>query len=121
VSVPLFENKPERCPLGHLWPGKAQVSWTPCICDRPGKRPGVAAAWDTSESHATAATTTSGRQCSSSHRTTAGTGPLPAGWRGERPDRGRDTDRRAAARGSPPHLAAVADIVHHEDMWQLCS
>jgi len=34
VSVSLFENKPERCPFGHeLWPGKAQVSWTPCICE----------------------------------------------------------------------------------------
>jgi hypothetical protein len=33
VSVSLFENKPESCPFGHqLWPGKAQVSWTPCLC-----------------------------------------------------------------------------------------
>ena len=33
MPVSLFENKPEYCPLGHqLWPGKAQVSWTPCIC-----------------------------------------------------------------------------------------
>ncbi len=30
----MFENKPERCPFGHrLWPGKCQVSWTPCICE----------------------------------------------------------------------------------------
>jgi len=29
----MFENKPEHCPYGHpLWPGKRQVSWTPCIC-----------------------------------------------------------------------------------------
>ena len=27
----LFENKPGSCTFGHeLWPGKAQVSWTPC-------------------------------------------------------------------------------------------
>jgi hypothetical protein len=33
VPVSLFENKPECCPFGHqLWPGKAQVSWTPWIC-----------------------------------------------------------------------------------------
>jgi hypothetical protein len=33
VSASLFENNPERCPFGHqLWPGMAQVSWTPCIC-----------------------------------------------------------------------------------------
>ena len=33
MSASLFENKPENCPLGHqLWPGKAQVSWQPCIC-----------------------------------------------------------------------------------------
>jgi hypothetical protein len=34
MSAFLFENKPERCPFGHeLWPGKAQVSWKPCICE----------------------------------------------------------------------------------------
>ena len=34
VSVSLFENKPESCPFGHqLWPGKAQVSGTPCLCE----------------------------------------------------------------------------------------
>jgi hypothetical protein len=34
LPVSLFENKPERCPFGHeLWLGKAQVSWTPCICE----------------------------------------------------------------------------------------
>ena len=34
MSACLFENKPESCPFGHqLWPGKAQVSWTPCICE----------------------------------------------------------------------------------------
>jgi hypothetical protein len=33
MSASLFENKSECCPAGHqLWPGKAQVSWTPCIC-----------------------------------------------------------------------------------------
>jgi len=33
VSASLFANKPECCPFGHqLWPGKAQVSWKPCIC-----------------------------------------------------------------------------------------
>ena len=33
MSASLFENKPECCPFGHnLWPGKAQVSWKPCIC-----------------------------------------------------------------------------------------
>ena len=33
MPVSMFENKPERCPYGHpLWPGKCQVSWTPCIC-----------------------------------------------------------------------------------------
>ena len=33
MSASLFENKPEHCPFGHnLWPGKAQVSWKPCIC-----------------------------------------------------------------------------------------
>ena len=33
VPASLFENKPESCPFGHqLWPGKAQVSWTPGIC-----------------------------------------------------------------------------------------
>ena len=34
MPVSLFENKPEYCPFGHqLWPGEAQVSWTPCICE----------------------------------------------------------------------------------------
>ena len=34
MPVSLFENKPERCPFGHqLWPGMAQVSWTPCLCE----------------------------------------------------------------------------------------
>jgi hypothetical protein len=34
MSVSLFENKPESCPFGHqLWPGKAQVSWTLCLCE----------------------------------------------------------------------------------------
>ena len=34
MPVSLFENKPECCPFGHqLWPGRAQVSWTPCICE----------------------------------------------------------------------------------------
>ena len=36
VQVPasLFENKPGCCPFGYqLWPGKAQVSWKPCICE----------------------------------------------------------------------------------------
>jgi hypothetical protein len=33
MPVSMFENKPESCPFGHqLWPGKCQVSWTPCIC-----------------------------------------------------------------------------------------
>ena len=33
MPVSMFENKPQRCPFGHqLWPGKAQVSWQPCIC-----------------------------------------------------------------------------------------
>ena len=51
MPVSLFENKPESCPFGHqLWPGKAQVSWTPCLCEpgpgggrarpRHGTRPG---------------------------------------------------------------------------------
>jgi hypothetical protein len=34
VALPsrIFENKPESCPFGHQpWPGKAQVSWTPCL------------------------------------------------------------------------------------------
>ena len=80
VSVSLFENKPECCPFGHqLWPGKAQVSWTPCICRPAREAAGPAAAWDTSGSPATAATTSSGRRCSSSRRTTAGTGRSPAG------------------------------------------
>ena len=31
MPVSLFENKPRCCPFVHqLWPGKAQVSWTPC-------------------------------------------------------------------------------------------
>jgi hypothetical protein len=30
----MFENKPEYCPFGHqLWPGRAQVSWKPCLCE----------------------------------------------------------------------------------------
>ena len=34
MSASLFENKPQCCPFGHqLWPGKAQVSWKPCICE----------------------------------------------------------------------------------------
>ncbi len=33
MLVSLFDNKPECCPFGHdLWPGKARVSWKPCIC-----------------------------------------------------------------------------------------
>ena len=50
MPVSLFENKPECCPFGHqLWPGKAQVSWKPCICAAgPGSRRRAAAAWDTS-------------------------------------------------------------------------
>jgi len=39
---------------------------------------------------------------------------------GERPDPGRDPDRRAAAHRSTTHLVAVAGIVHREDLWQLC-
>ena len=42
---------------------------------------GAAAAWGTSESPATAAMTSSGRRCSSSRPTTAGTGRFPAGRR----------------------------------------
>jgi hypothetical protein len=43
-AASLFENKPESCPSGHqLWPGKAQVSWTPCVCE-PARE--AAAAWD---------------------------------------------------------------------------
>jgi len=34
MPVSLFENKPECCPFGHRpWSGKAQVSWTLCICE----------------------------------------------------------------------------------------
>jgi hypothetical protein len=34
MSASLFENKPQCCSFGHeLWPGKAQVSWKPCICE----------------------------------------------------------------------------------------
>ncbi len=35
MPVPLFENKPERCPFGHsLAPGMPQkISWLPCICE----------------------------------------------------------------------------------------
>ena len=34
MPASLFENKPGSCPFGHqLWPGKAQVSWTPCLCE----------------------------------------------------------------------------------------
>jgi hypothetical protein len=34
MSASVFENEPESCPFGHqLWPGKAQVSWTPCLCE----------------------------------------------------------------------------------------
>ena len=34
MPVSMFENKPEYCPFGHqLWPGKAQVSWKPCLCE----------------------------------------------------------------------------------------
>lgn len=33
VPVSIFEHKPEYCPFGHqLWPGRAQVSWKPCVC-----------------------------------------------------------------------------------------
>jgi len=34
MSVPLFANRPERCPFGHsLARGKPQrVGWTPCVC-----------------------------------------------------------------------------------------
>jgi hypothetical protein len=33
MLVSLFENKSECCPFDHqLWPGRAQVSWKPCIC-----------------------------------------------------------------------------------------
>jgi hypothetical protein len=33
MPASLFENKPKSCPFGHqLWPGKAQVSWTPSLC-----------------------------------------------------------------------------------------
>jgi hypothetical protein len=36
VFVSMFDHKPERCPFGHsLWPGRAQVSWQPCLL-RPG-------------------------------------------------------------------------------------
>jgi len=34
MPVSMFENKPECCPFGHqLWPGRAQVSWKPCLCE----------------------------------------------------------------------------------------
>ena len=39
---------------------------------------------------------------------------------GERPDPGRDTDCRAAARGSTTPSGCRRCIVHHEDLWQLC-
>jgi len=33
VPVSIFEHKPEYCSFGHkLWPGRAQVSWKPCVC-----------------------------------------------------------------------------------------
>ena len=33
-AASLLENKAESCPSGHqLWPGKAQVSWTRCVCE----------------------------------------------------------------------------------------
>ena len=39
--------------------------------------------------------------------------------RGERPDPGRDIAARRLA-GARPYLAAVAGIVHREDLWRLC-
>ena len=34
MSVSLFENKSESCPFVHQpWPGRAQVSWTPCLSE----------------------------------------------------------------------------------------
>jgi hypothetical protein len=34
MPVPLFDNRPERCPFGHdLGPGRVQVGWSPCICE----------------------------------------------------------------------------------------
>ena len=41
-------------------------------------------------------------------------------WWGERADPGRGADCGPAAGGSAAHLAAVAGIVHREDLWQLC-
>ena len=34
MPVPLFANRPQRCPYGHsLTPGMPQkISWLPCIC-----------------------------------------------------------------------------------------
>jgi len=35
MPVPLFANRPERCPFGHsLARGKPQrIGWKPCLCD----------------------------------------------------------------------------------------
>ncbi len=44
VPVSLFEHKPTTCPYGHaLGPGRAWVSWTPCICT-PARETAVKAA-----------------------------------------------------------------------------
>jgi hypothetical protein len=41
MPVSMFDHKPDRCPFGHsLWPGKAQVSWQPCLCAPARERTG---------------------------------------------------------------------------------
>jgi hypothetical protein len=76
---------------------------------RPGRLPGVVAAWDTSGSRVTPATTSSGRRCSSNRRTTAGNGRSPAG----RYDRILSVERRrrwdGRAHGHDGCTSAVAD------------
>lgn len=41
MIVSMFDHKPEYCPFGHsLWPGKALVSWSPCLCAPAQERTG---------------------------------------------------------------------------------
>ncbi len=101
MSASLFENKPQRCPFCHqLWPGKAQVSWKPCICE-PARE---AAAGGRGMGHACRTV----RRCTSYLRASARTGI-----------RYRCQSKRIAANSStlrsiPPHLTRTNTRHSHD-------
>ena len=85
IGVRAEDGCQAACPSGNaldvcpVMDGPGEVSWTPCICAPAREAAGRGRAWDTSGSPVTAAMISSGRRCSTSRRTTAGTGRSPDG------------------------------------------